>query len=951
MRTAPLLMLGLAVVTACSETSKSTVTYTNNGPVETPVTVASVVVSLTASTLQIGASAQASAVLKDASGNTVSGPSVSWSSSDAAVATVNSSGLVKAIGAGSANIVASSDGVTGSANIGVAAAPPVPVASVTVSLGSSSVAVGQTTQATAVLKDASGNLLTGRTITWSSLNTSVATVNNAGVVTAVSAGSAAIVATSEGIAGQTTINVGPVPVASVTVSLANSLGVGQTTQATAVLRDASGNVLTGRTITWSSSNTAVATVNGTGLVTAAGLGNANIIATSEASTGQATVTVVAAPPPPVASVTVSLGASSVYVGQTTQATVVLKDAGGNVLTGRTVTWTSSNTGAATVSSSGLVTAVGAGGANIVATSEGVTGQSTVTVALAPVASVSVSLGSGSLTVGQTTLATPVLKDAGGNVLTGRTVTWTSSNSAAATVNASGVVTAVGAGSESIVATSEGVTGQASVTVTLPPVASVSVSLGSSSLAVGQTTQGSVILKDASGNVLSGRTVTWTSSNSAVATVSSSGLVTAAGAGSANIVATSEGVTGQASVTVTVPVATVSVSLGSGSLTVGQTTQASAVLKDAGGNVLTGRTITWTSSNTAVATVNSSGLVAAVGAGSANIVATSGGVTGQASLTVTLAPVATVSVSLGSSALVVGQTTQATAVLKDASGNVLTGRTISWASTNPAVVTVSTTGFVSAVAAGTASVSASVDGQSGSANVAVSAPPPPSNWPNEPAGFRTLTDVNWSTLTPGGGWDNNTGTRNAAITADAAAPFSPPSVFQITFPQGFAGGSDPVKYWFDAPGGEQPTEMYYAQWIKVSNPWQGHSSGVNKIIYFNTGNTTQAVLMVMWGSNAPYSLRYELELSSASSWLNQNVATPEFTLGTWHLVEVYMKYGANSTGIFRSWFDGAKVMEYTNMNYPNNGFGEIQIAPVWGGVGDTKNETDYYWIDHIHISRP
>jgi len=46
-----------------------------------------------------------------------------------------------------------------------------------------------------------------------------------------------------------------------------------------------------------------------------------------------------------------------------------------------------------------------------------------------------------------------------------------------------------------------------------------------------------------------------------------------------------------------------------------------------------------------------------------------------------------------------------------------------------------------------------------------------------------------------------------------------------------------------------------------------------------------------------------------------------------------------------------VMEYTNMNYPNNGFGEIQIAPVWGGVGDTKNETDYYWIDHTHVSRP
>jgi uncharacterized protein YjdB len=461
-----------------------------------------------------------------------------------------------------------------------------------------------------------------------------------------------------------------------------------------------------------------------------------------------------------------------------------------------------------------------------------------------------------------------------------------------------------------------------------------------------------LLKDASGNVLTGRTLAWTSSNTSVATVSAAGLVSAVGAGNANIVATSEGVTGQATLTVTVvPVASVAVSLGSSSVTVGQTTQAAAVVKDAGGNVLTGRPISWSSSNPAVATVTSAGLVSAVGAGSASIVGASGGVTGQASLSVTLAPVATVTVSLGSNALIVGQTTQATAVLKDAGGTVLTGRAISWASTNTAVATVSTTGLVTAVAAGSASVTATAEGQSGSATVSVSSPPPPGNWPNEPAGFRTLSDVNWSTLTPGGGWDTNTGTRNAAITADAAAPFSAPSVFQITFPQGFAGGSDPVKYWFDALSGEQPTEVYYAQWIKVSNPWQGHSSGVNKIIYFNTGNTTEAILMVMFGSSAPYRLRYEIEFNSATYWLNQNVNNPEFTLGTWHLVEVYMKYGASGTGIFRSWFDGTKVMEYTNMAYPNNGFGEIQIAPVWGGIGDTKSETDYYWIDHIHISRP
>src|SRR5438067_3796787 len=163
MRTAPLLMLGLAVITACSEANKSSVTYTNNGPIENPVAVASIVVSLSASTVQVGASVQATAVLKDASGNTVTGPTVSWSSSNAAVATVNSTGRVTALGPGSASIVATIEAVTASANLGVVAAPPVPVASVTVSLGASSVNIGQTTQATAVLKDASGNILTGRT--------------------------------------------------------------------------------------------------------------------------------------------------------------------------------------------------------------------------------------------------------------------------------------------------------------------------------------------------------------------------------------------------------------------------------------------------------------------------------------------------------------------------------------------------------------------------------------------------------------------------------------------------------------------------------------------------------------------------------------------------------------------------------------------------------------------
>src|SRR5206468_3408243 len=128
--------------------------------------------------------------------------------------------------------------------------------------------------------------------------------------------------------------------------------VGLTSQLTATLKDANGNVLTGRTVTWSSSSTTVATVSTTGLVTGKVAGTATITATSEGRSGTAAITVNAPPPVPVASVTVAPATATVNVAQTVQLTATLKDANGNVLTGRTVTWSSSSTTVATVSTTG-----------------------------------------------------------------------------------------------------------------------------------------------------------------------------------------------------------------------------------------------------------------------------------------------------------------------------------------------------------------------------------------------------------------------------------------------------------------------------------------------------------------------------------------------------------------------------------------------------------------------
>ena len=111
-------------------------------------------------------------------------------------------------------------------------------------------------------------------------------------MTAVTVGGATITATSEGKSGTSSITVVPVPVASVTVSLSpNSITAVGMSQAAATMLDGTGGTLTGRVVTWSSSNTAVATISAQGVVSAIAEGTANIIATSEGKIGSGVLTV------------------------------------------------------------------------------------------------------------------------------------------------------------------------------------------------------------------------------------------------------------------------------------------------------------------------------------------------------------------------------------------------------------------------------------------------------------------------------------------------------------------------------------------------------------------------------------------------------------------------------------------------------------------------------------
>ncbi|MBV6520471.1 MAG: hypothetical protein MNPFHGCM_00586 [Gemmatimonadaceae bacterium] len=580
-----------------------------------------------------------------------------------------------------------------------------------------SIAVGASASLRADVFDSNGERLAGRRVFWSSQNLSIAAVSQTGTVTGVAPGMVAISANSGGKSALANVTVTARPVSSVRVTpTSNQLTVGSSLPLMAEALDAGGLEVTGKVFAWSSTNTAIVTVSSTGVITALAPGNATITASVDGVSGSATVTAIAVP---VASVSVSPASGTMTVGDNVQLRATPLDASGNVLTGRPVEWGSSDNAVATVTSTGLVVGLSPGRATIAATIGGISGSATITVTLVPIGSISITPAQATIAAGGTVQFTATPKDANGNVLVGRDIAWTSDQPSIATVSGGGVATGVSQGVARITAESEGKTAVALVTVTPVAISSIDVTPATVGLALGGTTQLTATPRDARGQPLLGRVITWITGAPSVATVSQTGMVTAVGTGSAIVFAASEGVSGSAAINVSsVAVAKVIVAPAASNITVGGFVQLTAETRDAQDSVLTGRTVQWTSSNQSVAVVSGTGRVQSVSAGTVTITATSEGVSGSASVTIGNVPVSTVQVTPTNATLVIGQITTFLATPRDAHGNVLTGRVISWESSNPAVATVSTNGTVTAISPGSTQLTATCESIFGTASVTV-----------------------------------------------------------------------------------------------------------------------------------------------------------------------------------------------------------------------------------------
>ena len=321
-----------------------------------------------------------------------------------------------------------------------------------------------------------------------------------------------------------------------------------------------------------------------------------------------------------------------------------------------------------------------------------------------------------------------------------------------------------------------------------------------------------------------------------------------------------------------------------------------------------------------------------------------------------APVASVTVSPATASLGIAGMQQFTATLKDASGNVLTNRAVTWTSNVLSVATVTGTGLVTALAIGTTTITASSEGQSGSGSVTVIAQ---GAWPNQPAGFRLVNDQPWNLLT-GNSWNylRRTGTVDDDIVADGLAPFSASNVLRIIFTAGCCTNAEPGVHWMSLP---TVPEIYTGWWMKLSPNWEPNG----KITFLWTNNGTGQVYTNLYPpcsypevcsptlQGPPYKIGANTEWAPYGQqvWY-PNVTTTWVTPGTWYRVEFYYRWetvpGSSGDGIIRWWVNGVLNGNYTNVHYPNAaGFQQFEFAPTRLQV----TAEQYMYIDHTYVSVP
>ena len=426
----------------------------------TPKQVKSIIIDKDEMTLERGESAQLSVTVypQDADDS-----SVEWSSENNEVATVDSKGTVVAISSGTTIIRATTnDGSNLTAECQVTVTS-LKATGISIDRTEATLERDATLQLTAtVMPEDAGD----KSVTWSSGNSKVATVDGSGLVTAVAAGTAIIRATTNdgsNLTAECQVTVTPLKATGISIDRTEAtLERDATLQLAATVTPDDAD---DRTVTWSSADSGIARVDGAGLVTAVSVGTTTITVTTGDGTGLTASCTVTVTPKIVQSITMDEEALNLERGETTRLTVVVTPQDADDIS---VTWYSNNSGVATVDDGGRVTAIEVGTAVITAMTNdgsGLSAKCTVTVTPKEVDDISINKEILKMEIGDIEQLTVVISPADAD---DKTVTWRSADAEVASVNSDGVVIARKAGETTITATaSNGLTVECQVEVTDP----------------------------------------------------------------------------------------------------------------------------------------------------------------------------------------------------------------------------------------------------------------------------------------------------------------------------------------------------------------------------------------------------------------------------------------------------------------------------------------------------
>ena len=598
----------------------------------------------------------------------------SWSTVDGNIATISAPGVATSVAVGSTSVSASSGSISGSTTITVSPAVLVSIA-VTPAIPTIPLGTTQPFTATGSYTDGSTQNITG-TVQWSSDTLTVATISNAagtqGNAGGVGQGSATITASVGAVTGSTTLIVTSAALVSIAVTPATptlALGTTQQFTATGTFTDGGTQDLTS-TATWTSDTPTAATINNTGLAKSTGLGTATITATSGSVSSSTQLTVTAAA---LVSIAINPPAATIPLGMTQQftATGTFTDGSTQDVT-QSGHWSSTTATVATISvtagTAGLASTLGTGVTTIGINANGVSAAATLTVNPAALASIVISPQMPAIALGtsQQFTATGTYTDGSTQDVTS-VVSWSSSDATVAiignTVGSYGLATSSGQGSTTITATASSVSSSTTITVGQATLSSISVTPPSISLALGYNEQFMAIATFSDGSTQDvTQSATWASSSPAVAVVNSTGLGISMLVGTTNVSASLGPAEGSALLTVISPVpVSLVISPANPTIFVSGQQQFSAALNYSDGSFLNvTASVTWNSSNPAVATVGPTGLAVGSGGGSSTIAAKwENLLTGSTALTVTPP---TVSIAPSTVSIAVGTTQQFSATV-------------------------------------------------------------------------------------------------------------------------------------------------------------------------------------------------------------------------------------------------------------------------------------------------